>query len=220
MNFELGRTAFYWHNLWKQRFAMVNSMNSQELTSDAEIREALHTKRLSHSIECPHTLVIDELGLAHAKSRVDVAVINGSIHGYEIKSEKDTLSRLPFQLETYEQALEKLTIVCAPRHTASVNKISPDWVGILEASRGARGGINFRSVQRGRKNPTVAPEVMAQLLWKPELVKLLTTLGESQKNTRKTRQKLCERLAELVPKKELTRQIRETMKLRRNWRDL
>ena len=63
-------------------------------TTDANIRSALHAKRLRRARSQPDTLVIDELGLAHAKSRIDVAVINGCIHGYEIKSAKDTLDRL------------------------------------------------------------------------------------------------------------------------------
>jgi len=47
----------------------------------------------------PDTLVIDELGLVQAKSRIDVAVINGYIHVYKIKSARQTLSRLDKQLD-------------------------------------------------------------------------------------------------------------------------
>ena len=69
-------------------------MNSRDTTKDLDIRSALHAKRLRRLKAKPDTLVIDELGLAHASSRIDVAVINGCIHGYEIKSAKDTLDRL------------------------------------------------------------------------------------------------------------------------------
>ena len=41
----------------------------------------------------------------------DIAVINCSIHGYEIKSDLDTLMRLPQQLEFYAMTLQKLTLV-------------------------------------------------------------------------------------------------------------
>jgi hypothetical protein len=68
-------------------------------TTDFDIRLALHAKRLRRLKTHPNTLVIDELGLAHAKSRIDVAVINGCIHGYEIKSDKDTLDRLSKQID-------------------------------------------------------------------------------------------------------------------------
>lgn len=67
-------------------------------STDIEIRSALHRKKLRQLHERADTLVIDELGLAHAKARVDVAVINGCLHGYEIKSAQDTLDRLAGQL--------------------------------------------------------------------------------------------------------------------------
>jgi hypothetical protein len=60
------------------------------------------------------------LGLAHAKSRFDVAVINGRIQGYEIESAKNTLDRLATQIDIYRQTLQKLTIVAASKHVAGI----------------------------------------------------------------------------------------------------
>ena len=37
------------------------------------------------------TRIVDDLGLRHGVARVDVAVVNGIIHGYELKSDKDNL---------------------------------------------------------------------------------------------------------------------------------
>ncbi len=79
-------------------------------TTDVEIRSALHRKMLRPSHRCAKTLVIDELGLAHGKGRVDVAVLNGWLHGYEIKSSKDTIRRLDSQIALYVKCLEKVTI--------------------------------------------------------------------------------------------------------------
>jgi hypothetical protein len=85
-------------------------------TTDEEIRSALHKKKLKRYHDCPDTLVIDELGLAHGKNRIDIAVLNGFVHGYEIKSSKDTLSRLPAQFDEYRRSLEKISIVAAKNH--------------------------------------------------------------------------------------------------------
>jgi hypothetical protein len=49
--------------------------------------------------------MLDEFGLEHGEVRVDVAVINGELHGYEIKSERDTLERLPRQVKAYSAVL-------------------------------------------------------------------------------------------------------------------
>src|ERR1700730_10594989 len=111
--------------------------------TDAEIRAALHRKALRAFYVRGDTLVVDELGLAHAKARIDIAVINGCVHGFEIKSAADTLARLPQQLILYEECLEKLTIACAAKHVPAVRKIVPSWCGILRVTKGPRGGIDF-----------------------------------------------------------------------------
>ena len=45
------------------------------------------------------TLIIHELGVCSGDARIDLAVVNGKLHGYEIKSDADTLKRLPAQAE-------------------------------------------------------------------------------------------------------------------------
>jgi len=145
------------------------------ISTDAEIRAALHSKTLLADHRCRDTLVIDELGLAHAKVRIDVAVINGCIHGYEIKSAADTLTRLPQQLALYADCLEKLTIVCAEKHIAGVRALVPRWCGIIKVARGgARGGIVFETVREPKRNPDIKPYRLAHLLWRSEAVAILS----------------------------------------------
>ncbi|QCI63945.1 sce7726 family protein [Phreatobacter stygius] len=189
------------------------------VTNDKEIREALHLKRLSAIKSAPNTIVIDELGLAHAKARIDVAVINGCIHGYEIKSGMDTLVRLPAQLELYGQCLEKLTLVCAARHIEQVDKLAPDWCGIIKVEKGPRGGISFSTVRRARQNPQIDAFQLAHLLWRPEALELLVRQGVSQTASKKSRKELYTALAETMDIQQLTAAIREFMQLRRSWRD-
>src|ERR1700674_1251921 len=69
---------------------------------DSEIRAALRAKLHSIHSQDPETVVIDELSLCQGDARVDMAVVNGSLSGYEIKSDRDTLTRLPRQLAVYE----------------------------------------------------------------------------------------------------------------------
>ena len=65
----------------------------------------LRNRHLRQHIAREDVLIIDELGLAHAQSRIDLAVFNGHLHGYEIKSAGDTLERLPRQLSFYTDAV-------------------------------------------------------------------------------------------------------------------
>ncbi|MCZ7642733.1 MAG: sce7726 family protein [Pseudorhodoplanes sp.] len=194
-------------------------MTNRDLTKDGDIRSALHAKRLRHMKAHPDTLVIDELGLAHAKSRVDVAVINGCIHGYEIKSSRDTLDRLSIQIDIYRQTLQKVTIVAAPRHVAGVLSHTPEWCGVIEAHQGPRGGIRFNAVRAARTNPDIDPVMMAHLLWRDEVIELLGRAGYTPKDLRRPRRQLYELLCEAMTLREITSSIRAFMVQRQTWRD-
>ncbi len=194
-------------------------MPSRVATTDADIRSALHAKRLRRLKDHPDTLVIDELGLAHARGRIDVAVISGYVHGYEIKSAKDSLERLGTQIDIYRQTLQKLTIVAAPRHIAGVALHAPEWCGIIEANQGPRGGIGFNVIRAPRPNPDIDPVMMAHLLWRDEAVEILSGIGHSPKDLRRPRKQLYRMVCEALTLRELTTAIRTFMARRQAWRD-
>ena len=188
-------------------------------TSDSDIRIALHAKHLRRVKAQPDTLVIDELGLAHARSRIDVAVINGCIHGYEIKSAKDTLNRLATQIDIYRQTLQKLTVVAAPKHVAGVTALAPEWCGVIAAEQGPRGGITFHVLRNPVANPEIDPVMMAHLLWRDEVIELLDQVGYAPKELRRPRRQLYELLCEAISLREITASIRTFMVQRQKWRD-
>ena len=194
-------------------------MTRHAATTDFDIRSALHRQRLRHQQLHPGTLVIDELGLAHARSRVDVAVINGCIHGYEIKSAQDSLNRLGAQLDVYRQTLQKLTIVAASRHLPRILSEIPEWCGVIEAVQGPRGGIWLQRVRSARSNPDINPVMLAHLLWKPEVLDLLSRNGYAPKELRRPRKYLYEMLCEVLTPREITDAIRDFMMCRQAWRD-
>jgi len=188
-------------------------------TTDPDIRSALHRKRLRQLKSDPDTLIIDELGLAHAKCRVDIAVINGRIHGYEIKSAKDNLDRLGNQIDIYRQTLEMVTIVAASRHLGSILAKVPDWCGVIEAEQGPRGGIRLNVARSARANPDVNPVMTAHLLWRSETLQLLSQFGYASKELRRPRKQLYEMLCENLTLREITATIRTFMMQRKAWRD-
>jgi len=86
---------------------------------DTETRMALRNKlRLIHADE-PDAAIINELSVAHGEARGDLAVVNGSFSGNEIKSGRDTSYRLPHQLAGYEFSFNAMTIVVGSHHVAS-----------------------------------------------------------------------------------------------------
>lgn len=184
--------------------------------NDYAIRAALYKKRFRNHKDA---IVVDELGLAHAKSRVDVAVINGCVHGYEIKSDRDTLSRLPRQIDIYRRTLQKLTIVAASRHAEKAAKQVPAWCGIIEAAQGPRGGISLHTLRSATKNPETDPIMLAHLLWRDEVVALLSRYDYAPKELRRPRRQLYEMLAEVLTTTEIAASIKSVMVERQTWRD-
>lgn len=200
------------------RGTMMPKMTKFE-TKDTDIRSALHAKRLRLFRSHPDTLVIDELGLAHARSRIDVAVINGCIHGYEIKSAKDNLNRFASQIDIYRQTLQKLTFVAAPKHVASIMSQAPEWCGVIAAEQGPRGGITFQALRNAAANPEIDPVMIAHLLWRNEVIELLEQVGYAPKELRRPRKQLYQMLCDVMTLREITASIRAFMMLRPTWRD-
>jgi hypothetical protein len=186
-------------------------------STDIEIRKALHATELQQFHQCKNTVVVDELGLIHGKNRIDIAVLNGCLHGYEIKSSKDTLIRLADQLRMYRECLEKLTLVVASNHLEGVLSVCPHWCGIVLADKGSRDEINFTTIRDSQKNPEIDAVSLAHLLWRKEAINILERLDvKYSKNI--TRIELYKKLSELVSISELTALIKEQFMARETWR--
>jgi len=146
--------------------------------SDQEIRLALRDRLHAIHGDESDTAIIDELSLCQGDARVDVAVVNGSFSGYEIKSDRDTLNRLPSQSAAYELCFDTMTIVVGERHLAKCKEAIPDWWGIWEATPTEQ-GIRFGCWREPTPNHRISAERVVQLLWKQELRKALAELGLS-----------------------------------------
>ena len=158
--------------------------------------------------------IVNEMGLCLGATRVDVAVINGSLHGYEIKSDRDTLTRLPTQVALYNRVLDFSTVVCGPRYVTKIRDVVPEWWGITEV-RAADGIVTLRSRRKPRRNRSCDPLSVAQLLWRDEAAEALAARGEVVKR-RETRWQLWDRLAEwALPDLQLC--VRDRLKARPRW---
>ncbi|MHB8069916.1 MAG: sce7726 family protein [Desulfobaccales bacterium] len=165
-----------------------------------------------------NTRVLDELGLRHGVCRVDIAVVNSYLHGYEIKSDADTLERLPNQISIYSSVLDRATLVVGKKHVEKAKAIIPEWWGIKVVTAGPRGAINFETHCPVNMNPKIDPVALAELLWRPEVVSILQELGAPAAILRKPRASLYQYLAEVLKLDELRRFIRQCLKVRERWR--
>jgi hypothetical protein len=186
--------------------------------ADFHIRRSLHANQLMLHRGEPSTLVLDELGLCEGAARVDVAVINGALNGYEIKSDRDTLERLPRQVEIYSKVLDTVVLITGPRHAKRIIQIVPVWWGIIAANRNDS-EVLFEVIREPELNSSCSPYAIAQLLWRDEAIKLLEKKQLHRGLKSKPRQILWQVLAKELPLMCLKDAVRAILKARRNWRN-
>jgi hypothetical protein len=185
---------------------------------DSQVRASLMKNVINDHIANPDTLVIEELGLNRGSCRVDVAVVNGLLHGYEIKSDADTLSRLPSQVVSYSAVLDKATLVVAASHLERALPLIPEWWGVRVVTKGIRGAILIEPMRPARMNDGIDASALALLLWRDELVAALASLDIQKSKLRAPRAQLAETLADMLPLKHLRPMVREQVKRRTGWR--
>ncbi|MFO8089651.1 MAG: sce7726 family protein [Desulfatiglandaceae bacterium] len=186
--------------------------------NDEKIRLQFHRKRLRRQHEDSETVVVDELGLKHGRCRADIAVINGHFVGYEIKSDKDSLRRLPEQINVYSAVFDRASVIVGEKHACAVKSLIPGWWGLILTTQGPRGGVTFTVERKASLNRSVDPFSVAQLLWRDEVAGVLEMLGAEKKTLRAPRKVLYHCLASEIDISELRRQVRMCLKARTGWR--
>lgn len=181
--------------------------------SDAEIRDLLRTRlRVEHERDAG-TVFLEELGLCRGQVRVDVAVVNGHLHGYEIKSDRDGLRRLPGQVRVYGSVLDRATLVVGGRHLGQALELLPDWWGVLRVEQ-ARRAPRLVTVRRGRNNPGRDPRALAELLWLDDAIQLLARHGAARGVRGKPRPVVWDRLGDCISPEEIAAAVRACLKAR------
>jgi len=171
--------------------------------------------RRAHS-EDP-TVYRREWSIGVGATRIDVAAINGSITGCEIKSARDNFSRLASQVPLYSAVLDTAVLVVEGRAAAARAELAvPTWWGIWLASPSQR-GPDLQVVRACGSNPAPDPLSIAQLTWRAEAYGLLDRYGLSVGLRKATRWRLWQVLAEGLPLIDLQREVREIIKARPEW---
>lgn len=196
---------------------------ARALGTERAIRDALRAHlQLSCSYD-PAARIVDELSLCQGAARVDLAVVNGSIAGYEIKSAADTLDRLARQRAVYNRALEFVVLVCAETHIVAARRRVPAWWGLWIASADASGptpdvAMRFTELRQARPNPKLDVRATAELLWRDEAVALLRTHNRRVPPKSATRARVWDCLVRELTPEDLLAGVRCAIKVRSTWR--
>lgn len=142
------------------------------MLTEANIRESLSHELLSG---LPHAETVYELWVPRSYERADVAVIGPTMDGFEIKSARDTLKRLPRQAAAYARLFDRCYVVLADRHIGGAMGILPSWWGVM-AIRGET-TPEFEVIREADVNHDVDPETLVRLLWRDEVHAALCAFG-------------------------------------------
>jgi hypothetical protein len=188
-------------------------------TNDKVIRAALK-EELNFTYKDEYgTCIIEEMGITHGAARVDVAVVNGVLHGYELKSDLDTLRRLPEQMKAYNSVLDRVTLVVGRQHVYEAINTVPEWWGITIAKIiGSGVVVSFCTIREPDENPGKDSVAIAGLLWRDEALRLLTEAGQDTGVRSKPRLVLYQRLADIFDQPTLATKVRECLAARTTWR--
>jgi hypothetical protein len=191
---------------------MIFNKNQNIPTEDKTIRRALISEVEGLYRGANHTKIIEELGILNGEARIDIAVVNGLIHGYEIKSDVDTLNRLPGQMKYFNSVLDKITIVVGKKHLTDAIKIIPEWWGISIARIiDAEEGVTFVNIRDAEQNPNQDIFSLTSLLWKDEAINILEMLNLAGGVRSKTRIEVFQKLIDVLDRKTIGEKVRECL---------
>ncbi|GEM_PF-3670477 len=126
--------------------------------------------------------VTAELILDNYKVRADIAMCDrNSLYCYEIKTDRDTLTRLDRQLEVYGRHADFVIVVAATRHiNAVISRVQPH-VGILEIV-GFDSADPVRVVRKATRSPAFDANALLSLVPAKDLQSRLGITGRLRRH--------------------------------------
>lgn len=189
------------------------------LLYDIDIRKTLCEelyKKLPMNLK---SMIINELMVG--ESIADVSVITEKkVSLFEIKSDMDSLVRLPKQVMDYDSVGDYCSLVTTDTFLQKIQgqSLVPDNWGIIKASS-INGKVILESIRQPVYSPEVNPDYLAHSLWSNELIEHLEDInnlhGVKSKNNCHKRQRLIEN----TTINELKRMYRNSHLKRGNWRN-
>jgi hypothetical protein len=179
---------------------------------DHDIRQVLRTRLQLHF---PTALVLDELAIKHGDFRVDMAVVGDLLQGYEIKSDADTLKRLPDQAKQFSLVFHRMSLVVGPEYLADALSVVPKWWGVTLAVRDGFGGVTLDEVREPGENPKQNYRWVVRLLWRDELAALLRERGEAKGLKQLKYWQVANRCLEVFTPEELTAAVTSQLRARK-----
>jgi hypothetical protein len=139
--------------------------------------EYIYTAALTHRVLLGrHSLrtacMLSEFRVGDCKA--DIAILNGTTTVYEIKSERDSLTRLERQIENYRKVFASVFVIAGENHVQTLLDATPSDVGVMSLDH-----RHYISTRRDAKNQPgrICPVTVFEALRTSEAKELLFGLG-------------------------------------------
>lgn len=209
---------FFLHGIgW--RHSMIK-LDSEKSLNPIEIRESLKIWVTQRFELGKGDILIDELGFYNKSPsstvdksfRADLALANGRLVGFEIKSEKDSLKRWEAQKVAYTNVFDEVWLCSHAKHLSKAIETTPDHIGVILVD-------NFHSLAVVRKATSSHGMNniydLAGLLWREEINEL-AEMHSVKIKSRATKREARETLAAQLALEEVRNFVLCKLKLRKS----
>jgi hypothetical protein len=174
------------------------------VVTETDIKQSLAAE-MSASAFTPAEAIY-EFWVPRSNERADVALVGSNIDGFEIKTARDSLRRLPRQVDAYTRVFDRCHAVLAHRHIDAALEILPAWWGVLVVDE----GLTFMTLRPAQPNLAVDSETLVRLLWRDEAFAALCEL-EPPPDRRAGRYRLWEMLLACLDAETLKTVVRQAL---------
>ncbi|WP_143541057.1 sce7726 family protein [Rhizobium anhuiense] len=194
--------------------SVANTLNLMTEISTAAINDAFIRAPLLQWLRALHpdsldARLLEEFKMPRPSARIDVALVNGEMTGFEIKSDRDTLTRLSLQIPAFSKFFDRVSLVTTTKHVAEARVKIPRWWGIIIF----REDGSFDVTRASKRNAKIDAASLLFALSKAELVSVARAAGVSIPSASK-KDAMVETLALSVQQPLLCKFAREVIKLR------
>jgi len=178
-----------------------------EARPEARLKAAVIDRLFSSAHVDQDSVLISEMVVENWARRADVVLANGKLWAFEIKSELDSLARLPGQIEVFSRSFEKFVVVVAAKFEDAARNLIPEGVGLwVEMADGS-----LRERARPKIN-ILSKSAAIRMMTASELRRLLACNGSA--GIAALPRSELERLASYLPSPDLANAARDAIKRR------
>jgi hypothetical protein len=153
--------------------AAFATLKREGLRDEYIYRAALTHKILLGKHSLNTACILTEFRIGSCKA--DLVILNGTATAYEIKSERDSLTRLVNQVTNYKKMFSEVNVIASAKHVNGILESVPEDVGVMCLSH----KYSIRTIREAQSGPDrICPATVFESLRHNEACSILKKLGK------------------------------------------